>query len=90
MIFRRSGRDAEQKKLSAQERAENAQNKFDVDKDVLSAFAGKVKCLFLVDDVITTGSSLCGCAKQLTPCFDGTVVAVAIARTPLGRRTSSF
>ena len=87
LLYRTGKRSAEQKKLSGKMRERNAENRFAVDGKVLTDLAG-VKCLFLVDDIITTGASLRSCAKAVSPVFDGTLVAVALARTPLRRRTA--
>lgn len=90
LIFRTAKKDVEQKKLSAKERTENTENKFEVDEVLLRSLAGKVRCLFLLDDVMTTGASLRSCAKQIVPHYKDDIVAVAIARTPSGRRSFPF
>ena len=82
-------KDAEQKKLSGKQREENVKGKFVVNKKRLPDLKD-VRCLFLVDDVVTTGASVCGCAECLKPFFKGEVVSVAVARTPTGRRTRRF
>ena len=82
-------KEKEQKKLSGRARTENVKGKFGVEKRILSTLKS-VKLLFLVDDIVTTGSSICGCAELLKKQFDGDIVVVSIARTPLGRRHTRF
>lgn len=86
IFIRTAGNVAEQKKLSAKERQANSRNRYAVREKGLSRLQSGVKCLFLVDDVITTGESMLGCVKALKGRFDGTVVAVSIARTPKRKR----
>jgi predicted amidophosphoribosyltransferase len=80
-LFRRKGRsDPEQKLLSARERVQNAKLRFSVcDTEIPNG----VECLFLVDDVITTGASTSACAALLKGQFLGAIVGVSLARTPL-------
>ena len=80
-LFQRKGRsDPEQKLLSAREREQNAKQRFALcDAEIPSG----VECLFLVDDVITTGASASACAALLKGKFSGTIVGVSLARTPL-------
>ena len=87
-LFYRSGTGKqEQKHLSVGERERNAAGRFGVDEDVLVSLKG-TRCLFLVDDVVTTGASLSACAKLLDGNYHGEIVAVSLARTPLSGRTS--
>lgn len=85
LFYRDGAISVEQKTLSAGERAKNAQKLFRVNEDQLARL-GDVKCLFLVDDVITTGASVSACAKLLGGRYCGETVAVSLARTPLLRR----
>lgn len=85
-LFYRRSAGAEQKKLSARERAQNVRGRFGVDKDVLARIPKTVRCIFLVDDVITTGASIAACAVLLKENFGGEVVGVSLARTPLLRK----
>lgn len=86
-LFYRIRRDErEQKKLSAKERAQNVKNRFGIDRDVLSGIPSTVRCIFLVDDVITTGASIAACAVLLREHRGGAIVGVSLARTPLLRK----
>ena len=71
---------AEQKKLSLNERRENAKNMYAVNKSKLEFLDG-VKCVFIVDDVITSGASLYGCISALKEHYTGKIICVSIART---------
>ncbi len=81
LFYRVGKRDREQKKLTAEERAANTSGRFAVDHSALRKINANIKYLFLVDDVITTGSSFCGCAEAISPLFAGKVVAIALAQT---------
>ena len=86
-LFYRRGAGAEQKKLSARERTQNVRGRFAVDGQV--PIPPTVRCIFLVDDVITTGASIAACAVLLKDRFGGEVVGVSLARTPLLRKKAS-
>ena len=88
LLYRQSAKSREQKKLTAEERAKNAAGAFAVDDKLLAGLEG-VKCLFIVDDVITTGASIGGCVSLLRGSYNGPIVAVCIARTAMGRRKSA-
>ena len=88
LLYRQRTKSREQKKLTTEERAQNASGAFAVD-DKLLASLGTAKCLFIVDDVITTGASIGGCATLLRMGYDGPIVAICIARTAIGRRKSA-
>ena len=82
-LFRRvSRRGVEQKKLSAKEREENLQNRYAVNARAVRELPDTVRCLLLIDDIVTTGESMCRCVKAIGAYFDGEIVAVSIARTP--------
>ena len=83
LFFRRSA-GAEQKNLSARERVQNVRGSFAMDEKV--QIPSSVRCIFLVDDVITTGASIAACAILLKERFGGEVVGVSLARTPLLRK----
>lgn len=85
-LFCRQGAGKDQKKLSARERAQNVRGRFAVDEEVLAEIPRSVRCIFLVDDVITTGASIAACAVLLKGRFDGEMVGVSLARTPLLRK----
>lgn len=69
------GKD-EQKKLSAIERRRNAQNSYILKKD----FVNKYKKYFLVDDIITTGSTLVYCARLLQLAGATDIIPVTYAK----------
>lgn len=75
--LRRSGRGAEQKSLTREEREENTRKAFRLSRD--TDLSGRT--VILVDDVVTTGSGLMECARLL---FDGgadAVIPVTVLRT---------
>lgn len=71
----RAGR--EQKRLSAEERVKNTEGGFALKKgtDVSGRY------VFLVDDVMTTGSSLYGCLSLLQEAGAARVIPIVVART---------
>lgn len=71
---------AEQKKLSLRSRLELAKNAFLVNKDKLNELKG-CDCVFLIDDVMTSGASLGGCIMRLKSYFKGKIVCVTVAKT---------
>ena len=66
----------EQKKLSAIERRKNAQSAFVLKKN----FENKHKKYFLVDDIMTTGSTLVYCSRLLFEAGAREVVPVTYAK----------
>lgn len=88
LFYRTNAKAEEQKKLSAKERERNVRGRFGVNEAALKRIAADTRCIFLVDDVITTGASISACAKLLKGRYDGEIVAVSLARTPLARRKS--
>lgn len=86
LFYRIGTGDAAQKTLSAKAREDNMKERFEIDGHEWCKIAETVKCLFLVDDVITTGASVSACARLLKGRYEGETVAVSLARTPLLRR----
>ena len=75
--IRRRGIGKEQKALTAKERMQNASGAFCARKGTdLSGYT-----VFLVDDIVTTGSGLYECAEVLLSCGAVRVVPTVIART---------
>jgi len=79
----RKGRSAEQKKLSGADRRRNVKNKFFVDAEKLKFENGKIPSkLLLIDDVVTTGSTVKECSYLLRKVGVKSVYVGAIAKTP--------
>lgn len=70
----------EQKKLGLRSRLDLAKSAFSVNKDKLGELKG-CDCIFLIDDVMTSGASLGGCITCLKPHFKGKIVCVTVAKT---------
>lgn len=85
LFVRVSSKSKEQKKLSAEARKRNSQNQYAVRKRISEKLPRDVKCLFLLDDIVTTGESMLGCVKALKGRYGGEIVAVSLARTPKKR-----
>ena len=84
-LFCRVGKQkTEQKKLGIKERRENALNMFSVKKSVFKRL-NDVKCVVIVDDIITSGASLLGCVTALKKYYDGKIICVSMARTGKNR-----
>jgi predicted amidophosphoribosyltransferase len=62
--------------MSAEQRQDNVRGVFRVIRP--EAVSGK--SIFLVDDVITTGATMNGCAGALKEAGAGTVIGLALAR----------
>ena len=75
--FERTREGREQKLLSAEERVENARGGFRMARN--ADVSGRY--VFLVDDVMTTGSSLYGCLSLLRAEGAECVIPVVVART---------
>ena len=90
LLSRKRGKDVEQKKLSVEGRKQNVKGKFLVNERRLSDL-NDVCAVFLVDDVVTTGASVCSAAETLRAAgVSKEMVAVSLARTPMGRRKRPF
>jgi predicted amidophosphoribosyltransferase len=72
--------------LSRAERAANIQGAFRVPKDGMAAVSGRR--LVLVDDVLTSGATLEGCARALLRAGAANVDALIFARVADPARTS--
>jgi competence protein ComFC len=82
----RSGKSEEQKKLSGQERRKNVKNKFVVDYYGLANSDGVIPSqILLIDDVITTGSTILECSYLLRKAGVRNIYVASIAKTPLKR-----
>ena len=85
-LFERTGlKRKEQKDLNLSARVKNAQRAYRLKKNAAEKLNG-VDAVFIVDDVLTSGASLFGCASALKKIFDGEVVCVTIARTAKSRK----
>lgn len=76
-LYRRPG-GREQKHLSAKERRSNMQRRIHIRHEDLI----RGKCVLLLDDVVTTGSSMSVCAAALRRSGAKHVIALSVARTP--------
>lgn len=85
LFYRVGTKEAEQKTLSAREREKNVKGRFAINECVWKRIHSP-KCIFLVDDVITTGASISVCTKLLRERYHGEIVAVSLAKTPLLRQ----
>lgn len=74
--FHRMGRSKEQKNLQRKERFENVKGKFSLEnsKEI------KGKCVFLLDDIVTTGAGMSECVKLLRRSGARFVICVCIAQ----------
>ena len=70
----------DQKKLGLKSRLDLAKRAFSVNKDKLFSLNG-CDCVFIIDDVMTSGASLGGCAVCLKPYYKGKIVCVTVAKT---------
>jgi competence protein ComFC len=87
----RTGRSAEQKKLSGIERMKNVKNKFRVNHKRLKGYGMKPPArLLLVDDVITTGATIRECSYFLRKAGVKKVYAACVAKTPLKRKKKRY
>lgn len=75
MIRRTGGRV--QKMLGQEQRRKNAFSSFEAIPAHCAELSGK--CVILVDDVVTTGATLCACAAKLRPYKPAHIIAACIA-----------
>lgn len=75
----------EQKKLSGAERLENAMSSYDLKKGSMLDICNKN--IILVDDVITTASSIYACASLLNLSGAKSIVAVTVGKTYREKKT---
>ncbi len=85
LFFRIPRKSVEQKKLNLSDRFGNAKGLYELDERVTSRLEG-IKCVVIVDDVITSGASLSACVETLKSVFDGEIVCAAVARTGKKRK----
>ena len=85
--IKRKGKSEEQKKLSGEERRKNVKNKFYIKLENLIFKSGEIPSnILLIDDVITTGSTVKECVYLLSKMGVRNVYVGAIAKTPIKRR----
>ena len=84
MIRRRRGANRAQKRLSAEERAQNAKRSFLPVRDADC----REKTVLLVDDIVTTGAGLAACTKILYSMGARRVLGVTIAMDEINRDSS--
>lgn len=85
-LFERSGvKTTEQKKLKMSERVKNAKMSYRLNVKNFQKLS-EDDCIFIVDDVLTSGASVLGCLSVLKPKFEGEVVCVTVARTGKSRK----
>ena len=65
LLRRRPWHDAEQKTLDAEQRAVNTSDRFYVNLRTVNRMRG-ASAVVIVDDVVTTGSSVCECASVIS------------------------
>ena len=78
-LERRAHEDTAQKTLDAQQRAQNAENSYQLADGAVASI--REKHVILIDDIATTGSTLCACAALLRKAGCADVVALTVART---------
>lgn len=85
--LKRTGKSEEQKKLSGEDRRKNVKNKFSIERHTLVDENGVVpKNVLLIDDIVTTGSTVRECAYLLKKWGVKHVYVGAVAVTPNRRR----
>lgn len=70
----------DQKRLGLKSRLDLAKRAFSVNTDKLYCLKD-CDCVFIIDDVMTSGASLGGCAMCLKPYYKGKIVCVTVAKT---------
>jgi ComF family protein len=86
--LKRKGKSAEQKKLSGKERVKNVRNKYRVDKKLLSDKYGVLpRRILLIDDVITTGSTITECSYLLRKAGVRHVYVAALSESAFRKTT---
>ncbi|MBN1893659.1 ComF family protein [bacterium] len=81
-ILMRTRNTKSQTRMSAEQRQDNVRGVF----RVLRPEAVSGKCILLVDDVITTGATVNGCAAALKEAGAGIVIGLALARPQVFQR----
>ncbi|MDR2067528.1 MAG: ComF family protein [Holosporaceae bacterium] len=77
-ILKKIKRTAPQEGLTREKRLKNVRGSFEIDENYVSLIEGKF--IILVDDVLTTGSTVNECSKMLKKYNAARVVVVTIAR----------
>ena len=71
--------------MNLSERFENSKGLYELNEKAIERLKG-IKCIVIVDDVITSGASLSGCVEKLKSVFDGEIACAAVARTGKKRK----
>lgn len=83
LLRRKSKRSIAQKKLDAKARAKNAKDMYEVDEKYRDLMDGKT--VILVDDIVTTGSSMAACVSKLIKAGARYVVCASVATTEVSK-----
>lgn len=78
----RDGRD--QKKLKAEKRLHNSRGKFGLLDDAINTINGKT--IVIIDDVVTTGSTVSACIEELKKGVPAEIVILSIAKSMTKRK----
>ena len=79
-VLKRTKKTRQQSRLKVKKRSANLLNAFTASQDLTSLR------ILLVDDVVTTGSTLCSCAEALRAAHAQSVAAVTLAGSHAWRR----